>query len=387
MESLIAISKNLVSSVTLEQKRYLFDRINWNNRLIAIIGARGVGKTTLMLQHIARQDDTNAAIYISAEQLYFSSHTLFDFAEDFIKSGGKTLCIDEIHQHPNWSKEIKIIYDSFPQLKVIFSGSSVLDIQRGSADLSRRVIVYHLLGLSYREYLNFVLGTSYPAIGFTELLQNKEPKVETPLKHFQNYLKTGYYPFFQEPDYAMRLQGIINKIIDIDLVKYIGLKPHTGNKLKRLLMIVAEQVPFKPNLAKIAEITEIAPRLLPEYFEYMERAGLIRMLNKHGKSLRVLAKADKLYLDNTNLNHVLSGNPDVGNIRETFFLSQVVGIGKPELPIEKGDFYIDGVTFEVGGKNKSKKQIADTGNAYLVKDDIEAGIGNTIPLWAFGFLY
>jgi len=387
MESLISISKNLVSSVTLEHKRYLFDRINWNNRLIAIIGARGVGKTTLMLQHIARQNDTNAAIYISAEQLYFSSNTLFDFAEDFIKSGGKTLCIDEIHQYPNWSKEIKIIYDSFPQLKVIFSGSSVLDIQRGSADLSRRVIVYHLLGLSYREYLNFVQGTSIPVIGFEELLQNKEPKVKTPLKHFQDYLKTGYYPFFQEPDYAMRLQGIINKIVDIDLVKYIGLKPHTGNKLKRLLMIVAEQVPFKPNLAKIAEITEIAPRLLPEYFEYMERAGLIRMLNKHGKSLRVLAKADKLYLDNTNLNHALSANPDVGNIRETFFLSQVVGIGKPELPIDKGDFYIDGVTFEVGGKNKSKKQIADTGNAYLVKDDIEAGIGNTIPLWAFGFLY
>ena len=152
-------------------------------------------------------------------------------------------------------------------------------------------------------------------------------------------------------------------------------------------MIVADQVPFKPNLSKIAEITEIAPRLLPEYFEYMERAGLIRMLNKHGKSLRVLAKSDKLYLDNTNLNHAISVNPDLGNIRETFFLSQVVGIGKPELPVDQGDFYIDGITFEVGGKNKSKKQISKISNAYLVKDDIEAGMGNTIPLWAFGFLY
>lgn len=387
MESLISISKNLVNSVPEEHKRYLFDRINWNNRLIAIIGARGVGKTTLMLQHIARQAETKTAMYVSAEQLYFSSHTLFDFASDFIKLGGNILCIDEIHQYTHWSKEIKLIYDSFPQLQVIFSGSSVLDIQRGSADLSRRVIVYKLLGLSYREYLNFIEGTDYQPIGFEELLRAKEPHVETPLKNFKDYLQMGYYPFFQEPDYAMRLQGIINKIIDIDLVKYIGLKQHTGNKLKRLLMIVAEQVPFKPNLSKIAEITEIAPRLLPEYFEYMERAGLIRMLNKHGKSLRVLAKADKLYLDNTNLNHAISGNPDLGNIRETFFLSQVVGIGKPELPLDKGDFYIDGITFEVGGKSKSKKQISEISNAYLVKDDIEAGMGNTIPLWAFGFLY
>lgn len=387
METLVSISNNLIGRVPLEHKRYLFERINWNNRLIAIIGARGVGKTTLMLQYIAHQDDASGAIYVSAEQLYFSSNALFDFAAEFVQNGGRILCIDEIHQYINWSKEIKLIYDSFPQLQVIFSGSSILDIQRGAADLSRRVIVYRLLGLSYREYLNFRKGTDYKPIELSELLSGKLPEVNTPLQHFKNYLESGYYPFFQEPDYVIRLHGIINKIIDVDLVKYIGLKPHTGNKLKRLLMLVAEHVPFKPNLAKIAEITEIAPRLLPEYFEYMERAGLIRMLNKYGKSIRVLAKADKLYLDNTNLNYAISSNPDIGNIRETFFLSQIICTGKAYLPVDKGEFYIDGMTFEVGGKNKSNKQIAELDYAYLVKDDIEAGLGKTIPLWAFGFLY
>ncbi len=387
MEGLFSISNNLISRTPDTFKRYLFSKINWDHRLIAITGARGVGKTTLMLQYLAAQNTENSSLFVSAENLYFSSTSLFDFAQDFVKLGGTRLCIDEIHQYPNWSREIKLIYDSFPQLQVIFSGSSILDIQHGSADLSRRVIAYDFKGMSFREYLNFTRGTEFPVIGFENFLNNKLPVVDTPLKDFAAYLQSGYYPFFMEADYDVRLQGIMNKIIDIDLVKHLGLKPHTGQKLKRLLMIVAGSVPFKPNLAKIATLTEISPRLLPEYFGYMERAGLIRMLNTHGKSLRTLGKADKLYLDNTNLIHAISSRPDTGNIRETFFASQLAACGNPELPSTKGDFFQNGATFEIGGRNKEKKQIDQTNNSYIVKDQIEVGYGKILPLWAAGFLY
>lgn len=387
MDGLFSISKNLILRTPDKFKRYLYSNINWDHRLIAITGARGVGKTTLMLQYLAAHNQENSSLYVSAENLYFSSNTLFDFADNFVKIGGSRLCVDEIHQYPNWSREVKLIYDSFPQLQLVFSGSSILDIQHGSADLSRRVIVYDFKGLSFREYLNYTRETDYAVLSREEFLSNKLPDVKTPLKDFAGYLKAGYYPFFKEADYEVRLQGIMNKIIDIDLVKHLGLKPHTGQKLKRLLMIVAESVPFKPNLAKIAELTEISPRLLPEYFGYMERAGLIRMLNTQGKSLRALGKADKLYLDNTNLIYALSAQPNIGNVRETFFASQLAACGKLELPKSKGDFYQEGVTFEIGGKNKEQKQIEKLNDSFVVKDQIETGYGNVIPLWAAGFLY
>jgi predicted AAA+ superfamily ATPase len=387
MEVLVAISKNLINQVDLKFKRYLYSKINWNNRLISITGARGVGKTTLMLQHIKENKKGTGVLYVSAEHLYFSTTTLLDFADEFVKTGGELLCIDEIHQYPNWSKEIKVIYDSYPTLKVIFSGSSVLEINKGNADLSRRVIPYELQGMSFREYLNFTLNKSIPAITIDDLLTHDPIQLETPLKYFQDYLAAGHYPFFTEGDYAVRLQGIISKIIDVDLVKFIGLKTHTGNKLKRLLSIVAQNVPFKPNMTKLASLTEISPRLLPEYFDYMEKAGLIRMLNTKGKSLRVLGKADKLYLNNTNLNYAITAQPDMGTLRETFFISQFPSSFHLELPNGKGDFIVNNMTFEVRGKNKKQEQLKGIENAYLVKDNIEEGFGNVLPLWKFGFLY
>lgn len=387
MEILAGISENLIKYTDLTFKRYLYHQINWDNRLISISGARGVGKTTLMLQYIKENNQNNSMWYISAEHLYFSNNTLLDFADTFVKIGGKVLCIDEIHQYTNWAKEIKVIYDSYPQLKVIFSGSSILEINKGNADLSRRVIPYELKGLSFREYLNFTLNLNLTTLSLEEILQNKTINLTTPLKYFPIYLSNGYYPFFKEADYSTRLQGILNKIIEIDLVKYIGLNPHTGNKIKRLLSIIAQNVPFKPNISKLAELTEISSRLLPEYFAYMEKVGLIKMINTKGKSIRVLGKADKIYLNNTNLNFAFSTQPNVGSLRETFFMSQFPTSYLLQLPNTSGDFIIDNYTFEIGGKSKNAKQIINIENSYIVKDDIEQGFGNIIPLWKFGFLY
>ena len=387
MEALFGISNNLVQHTQLDFKRYLYHEINWNNRLISLLGARGVGKTTLMLQYIKAHNTDNSMLYITAEHLYFTQNTLLDFADSFVKLGGKVLCIDEIHQYVNWAKEIKVIYDSYPQLKIIFSGSSVLDINQGNADLSRRVIPYELKGLSFREYLNFTQYLNLEPISLSQIIKHQNVAVQTPLKYFQEYLQHGYYPFFKEDDYSIRLQGILNKIVDIDLVKHIGLNPNTGNKIKRLLYLIAQNVPFKPNISKLAEITEVSPRLLPEYFAYMEKAGLIKMINTQGKSIRVLAKADKILLNNTNLSFAFVHQPDTGSLRETFFVSQFPSGFTIQLPPQNGDFVIDNYTFEIGGKSKKNKQIEQIPNSFVVKDNIEQGFGNILPLWKFGFLY
>lgn len=385
MEILYQIQDQLLAETDLSFKRYLYSSIDWNDRLISIAGARGVGKTTLMLQYIKENKKGKEMLYASVEHLYFSRSTIVDLADEFYKYGGETLLLDEIHQYPDWSRELKVIYDSYPRLKVVFSGSSVLEVSQGNADLSRRVIPYELRGLSFREYLNFTQGCDLPVLGLEDL-PHADPKVDRPLLHFKNYLKKGYYPFFQEDNYMVRLQGVINKVMDVDLVKFMDLKPHTANKLKRLLSLVGENVPFKPNMAKLAELTDISRRLLPEYFSYMERAGLIRMLHLQGKSIRTLGKADKLFLNNPNLSYAIVSDPEIGSLRETFFVSQVSAVQELYLA-EQGDFFVDGKVYEVGGKNKDPGQLRDIKNGFLVKDDIETGYGKIVPLWYFGFLY
>jgi hypothetical protein len=388
MEQLNAIYRELVEKTSLVFKRYLLPEINWNARLVAITGSRGVGKTTLMLQKIKLDDNLEKSLYVSVDNIYFSNHTLFDLAGYFYKYGGRHLYIDEVHKYKNWSQEIKNMYDSFPDLQIVFSGSSILDIYKGFGDLSRRVVPYYLKGLSFREYLEFETGKQFDKYSLLDILSHEVGlKINTPLVYFKQYLKEGYYPFYKDNDFIIRLNGAINAVLEIDIPKYLDLKVSTIDKLKHLLQIIAESVPFKPNHSKIADLIGVSRNLLPDYFSYLEKAGLILQLHDETKGVRSLGKVNKVYLNNSNIAYMLSGsNANIGNIRETFFFNQL-RLNYNVSSSNSGDFTINDATFEIGGKNKGKRQIAETPDAWLVKDDIEYGFGNTIPLWHFGLLY
>lgn len=390
MEELFETSRRVAEYFSQPKKRFLLDQINRSNRLIGITGQRGVGKTTMLVQWMNEADRPEEHLYISADSLFLYNKTLFEIALEFRKSGGKTLYIDEVHKYKNWSGELKHIYDTVPQLNIIFTGSSVLDIMKGSADLSRRAVHYELPGLSFREFLYFETGEEFEARTLEDIVAgNLNVKLENPLYSFNRYLKKGYYPFYHFPDFELRLESIVNTVLEVDLIQYLNLKASTIDKLKMLLRIIAQSVPFKPNMSKIAEATGISRNLLPDYFSYLERAGLVRTLKSETSGIRSLSKIEKVYLNNASLANVLAGNEgsaNTGNLRETFFLSQFPR--ETEVTAhQKADFKAGGFTFEVGGKNKTRKQIADVENGYLALDDIEFKSGNRIPLWQFGFLY
>lgn len=389
MQRLIDTQNRILRQANTSIKRYLYKQINWKNRLIAITGQRGTGKTTILIQRIKEAENSNEYLYISADSLFIYKLSLFEIALNFRNNGGKYLFIDEIHKYPSWSGEIKHIYDAIPDLNIVFTGSSILDIMKGYADLSRRAIHYTLQGLSFREYLLFETKVDFPTFTLDEIIHQKVTiNLDKPLFHFNNYLKKGFYPFYKEEDFELKLMSVINTVLEVDLVQYLDLKPSTIAKLKKLLQIISESVPFKPNISKIADLTSISRSLLPEYFNYLERAGLITMLPSHTKGIQALGKPEKMYLSNTNLCHILVGNDNanIGNVRETFFASQLTSLHTLSIP-KKGDFLVNELTFEIGGKNKTKSQIVDITNSYLVKDDIEVGYQNTIPLWHFGFVY
>ncbi len=379
----------LLQETSTNFKRYLYDKISWDSRMLGIVGARGVGKTTMILQYIKEELDVKAALYVSADDLFFTRHTLIDLAETFYKNEGKYLFIDEVHKYENWSQELKNIYDSFPSLKVVFTGSSILDILKGSADLSRRAVMYRMQGLSFREYLNFFHNHQISAFLLSEIINNevKLPKIQHPLPLFKSYLQNGYYPFGQESEFTIRLAQVLVQTLESDIPQYAHLNVGTVRKLKRLLMIIAESVPFKPNFSKIAEVLGVSRNSLDDYFVYMEQAGLILQLRNATNGIRGLGKADKVYLENTNLIFNLGfDKANVGNVRETFFFNQMQ-VNHKVLFSKTADFQIKDYTFEIGGKNKEQKQIKDIENAFVVKDDIEYGYLNVIPLWAFGLNY
>lgn len=368
--------------------RYLHDRINWNNRMIAILGERGVGKTTLILQKI-KQDGIEHTLYFGADNVYFAQHSLFDTANEFYRKGGQRLYIDEIHKYPSWSMELKMIYDYCPQLQVVITGSSILDLYKGIADLSRRVISYTLAGLSFREFLAMTKGIDLPPVTFEEILRHKVtfPTGERPLALFEDYLKTGYYPFWNETDYATRLNNVINQTVENDIPTYAKMNIATSRKLKQLLFIISQSVPFKPNYTEIGAAMECDRGTVADLAYYMDKARLTMSLRHQDDGMKNYGKPEKLYLGNTNLIYALSeGKPEVGNLRETFFLSQMQ-VNQEVFASKAADFLINGKTFEVGGKNKNKKQIAEVKDAFVVKDDIEYGYENTIPLWHFGMGY
>lgn len=391
-------STRLVSSVSMAHIRYLYATIDWASRMICIKGARGVGKTTLMLQYIKSTfQASEKAVYVSLDDLWFTEHRLIDLAEYHYLHGGTHLFVDEVHRYPydNWAQELKNIYDRYPGLSITFTGSSLLQIDSSVADLSRRCIFYTLQGLSFREFLRFEEKGDFPAFALEQIL-NDHVRISadiasktTIIPAFEEYLHHGYYPFYKETlaSYQLRLQQVITTILENDLpavekVEYVSIK-----KMKRLLVIVSQMVPFTPNMTKVGESVEATRQSAVRMFQLLERAALLIMLYSGKDNIRQLVKPEKVYLDNTNLMYALSPSSDIGNIRETFFANQLKQ-GHEITFSGQGDFRIDDTyTFEVGGKTKTFEQIKEIPHSYLAIDNVEYGTGNRIPLWLFGFLY
>lgn len=381
--------ETLLQNTTTDFKRYLYKEVSWGSRMVGIIGPRGVGKTTMILQYIKENLDSKKALYVSADDMYFGENKLVDLADDFYKNAGEYLFIDEIHKYDGWSRELKNIYDSYPTLNIVFTGSSVLDILKGSADLSRRALIYQLQGLSFREYLAYFHHYESGVYSLEQIVNNevKLGDIKHPLPLFNDYLQNGYYPFGGESGLNLRLGQIIIQTLETDIPQYANLNVGTSRKLKQLLSIIGQSVPFKPNFSKISEMINVSRNSLDDYFSYMEKAGLIGQLRNETGGIRGLGKVDKVYLDNTNIIFNLAGEKsNVGNLRETFFYNQM-RLNNEVISSKKADFLIDNYTFEVGGKDKKQKQIENDGKSFLVKDDIEFGYLNVIPLWAFGFNY
>ncbi len=390
LDSLYRTFRLRLENVSTAYVRNHHDKISWNSRLIAILGARGVGKSTLILQHIKLHEDIRTSLYVSADDIYFSTHNLVDLAEKFYQEGGKALYIDEIHKYSNWSTEIKNIYDIYPTLRIIYTGSSILDLKKGEADLSRRKLEYRLPGLSFREYLAIDKGIQLPIHSLEQLLVNNIEfpyQKHRPIALFKEYLKTGYYPYFQEGGYYIRLQSVINQILESDIPGFTDMTLSTSQKLKKLLYIIAQSVPFKPNYSKLARDLDMSRNLVSDLMIYLEKAQLINILRDNTHGISLLGKVDKIYLNNPNLAYALSDStPDIGNIRETIFLT-LLKETQTVVSSSVADFQIGTFTFEVGGKNKKQKQIQGVKNAFIVKDDTEYGYRNVLPLWAFGLIY
>lgn len=389
MEQLFEYFNRKLIDTPIDLVRYKFVEIEWGGHALGLVGPRGVGKSTMLLQYIKMHLDVKDTLYVSADHLYFASHTLVDLADRFYKMGGKHLFVDEIHKYEGWSIEVKQIFDSYSDLQLIISGSSILEITKGMADLSRRVPIYEMQGLSFREYLHLFHGIKMDAIDMDRLLQHKYviPGVEHPLPLFNDYLRRGYYPFGRDVAYDMELLQVVAQTMESDIPMYLNANVSIGRKLKQLLMVVAESVPFKPIMQKLADVTGINRNYIQDYLMYMERAGMIAQLRDAVGGIRGLGKTEKVYLDNTNLIYALSPKrADIGNVRETFFMNQMRVIGDVMCsPVS--DFLVDDLTFEIGGRKKGQKQISEVKNGYVVKDDIETGYANVLPLWAFGLLY
>lgn len=387
--SLIEFMENQLKQTTSTFHRYIYNQLSWESRMFGLVGPRGVGKSTMILQYIKENRDKRKMLYIAADHLYFSSHTLMATVDEFVKEGGEQIFIDEIHKYDNWSKELKLIYDAHATLKVGFTGSSVLDIFKGVSDLSRRAPIFSMQGLSFREYLKLFHGIEAQVYSLDDIigLKVKLDNVAHPLPLFKDYLQRGYYPFANESDYEMRLRQVVNQTMEVDIPQYANMNASTGRKLKKLLAVIAESVPFKPVMDSLSTVVGVSRNVLPDYFMYMEQAGMIGQLRDDTGGLRGLGKVEKVYLDNTNLAYTLGReSTDIGNIRETFFYNQM-RVTTDIISSRISDFEIDGKTFEVGGKKKKQKQIQTAAQGYVVKDDIETAYENIIPLWQFGLTY
>lgn len=373
------------------------NKIVWEDRLIGVKGARGVGKTTLLLQKLKEMNlPAEKALYVSLDDLWFAENRFIDLARQFVQMGGIYLFVDEVHKYETWSQEIKNCYDTWDELHIVFTGSSMLHIHNSRADLSRRAMMYHLHGLSLREYANITLKLDIKPISLDDIIHHHAEISKLiaeqlkPLSVFEAYLKKGYYPYSLEykANYLERLKETLLYVLEVDLVQLRNISPQHISQLKKLLYILAQSVPYKPNMVKLAESIGVSRNTLTMYLNYLEEAELFTQVYTEGKGNKTLQKPDKLFLHNSNLFYALSRvEPNKGAIRETFFINQV-GANHSVHYSEKGDFLIDAThIFEIGGRNKSFEQISAIPNSYLAIDDVEFGVGNRIPLWLFGFMY
>jgi predicted AAA+ superfamily ATPase len=398
LTNLIKLEKRILKEVPTDYRRYLYHKIDFGSQMIGIVGARGVGKTTLLLQYIKElksKRDPYKSLYFSYDYPSNIEIKLIDLAEAFSKIGGEYLIVDEIHKYKDFAIDLKAIYDFYPRLKVIFTGSCAISIYNAQADLSRRVVLYGMNGLSYREFLELKLNIELPHYTLDELLKYS-PKIVNeleekflPLEHFEEYLTYGYYPFYfrDQNQYLRLLNAVVNQTIDIDLVKLGLVKQSFTDKLKKLLMVISESNPFELNITKVASNIEVSRNTLYSYLNNLDRGGLLNIVASSRKGISKLSKPEKLYLNNTNIFYIFANESKVGTIRETFFVSQLKHLHQLEVPT-KGDFLVDGkYTFEVGGEGKGFKQIEDVKNSYLVIDTDSTESVNKIPLWLFGFLY
>ncbi|MGB3607989.1 ATP-binding protein [Psychroserpens sp.] len=397
MEELFVIQEFFLNNLS-NKKRYLLKHIDWKDRLIGIKGARGSGKTTLMFQYMKFELPESAEyLYASLDELYFLENTLVAFTKEFVLRGGTHLFLDEVHKYPNWSRELKLIYDQFPNLKIVFTSSSILEIYKGESDLSRRAVIYDLKELSFREYILFEKGHDLPKIELKDLLINHKkiaidlkPYLEKPIRYFEDYLKQGAYPYYLEnpKSYINKLNQTINLILEVDLNAVENIPYAESLKIKKLLIAIAQVVPFTPNITKLSERLGMSRNFLINAIKLLNRAELVIELYKPNTGIGAFTKPEKLYLNNPNLVYALGKeNAKTGTLGETFFANQMKHLHEIHLA-EKGDFIIDKTyTFEIGGKGKTSKQIQNIKNSFVVRDDMEVGSLNVIPLYLFGFLY
>jgi len=394
MDRLIQLSDRKQQTLTLAFKRYLFSTIDWTQRLTVILGQRGVGKTTLMLQKM--QEIGESVIYLSLDDFYFEENRLVEFIEQLYQTGYRTFFLDEAHRYAHWSADLKSLYDNYPDVKFVVSGSSILELSKGKADLSRRASVYHLAGLSFREYLELELDFSTTPFSLPKILTDSfklsdqiSDRLDV-LAHFDQYLRHGYYPFFNDGklQYKSRLIETTQLVLEMDIAPFEDLTHKTIRNMKKLIFIISESVPFIPNISKLAERLEISRNTVLKTLDLLAQAQVLNLLRSSNQGISFLQKPEKVYLHNSNLAYSFSENlSNIGNIRETFFLNQLQVGHEVSFP-KFGDFMIDNqYVFEVGGPNKTSQQIQGVPNAFIAADGIKTGGGNKIPLWLFGFLY
>jgi len=395
LEKLFEKSNQILKLQNYKYKRYFYHTINFNDKMLGILGSRGVGKTTVIIQYLNSLDlPKSKKLYFSADSIITSSVSLYELANDFSKSGGKVLAIDEIHKYKDFEKELKEIYD-FLDLKVIFSGSSALQLEHKKADLSRRAVLYRVKGLSFREFLELKLDVKFKSYSLDEIVKNHINLADEitrrvkPFEYFKEYLQYGYFPYYFENSetYSIKLEETVNTVLESDLPIIFNIEPQSIQKLKQLVNLICSSKPYELNITSLSKKIGINRNTLYQYIYYLTMGNIFSSLRAKAKGDNIFSKPQKLYLNNSNLSFSYCQSNEVGTIREQFFLymlGQGYAVSYPKI----GDFFVDEkYTFEIGGKSKSFEQIKNIENSYVVADDIEIGFENKLPLWLFGFLY
>lgn len=388
----------LISQVSTRIVRETMNTIDWEKPLVAIRGSRGVGKTTLIRQYIKQKYGSNPgkALYCVLDSMYFTNHTLLDLADHFHLMGGKHLFLDEVHRYPTWSREIKEITDLYPDMKITFTGSSLIQILNADADLSRRVLSYSMQGLSFREYLQFYKDIRFPIASLSEILTrhddicNEVNRLCHPQPLFEEYLKVGYFPFYDgnEEQYYSRIENVIDFVVELELTQFCGVEPANTRKVKALIQYLADSVPFEFNIAKLSARLELNKHTVLGYINSLGRAELLHLLYSDSKTITRLQKPDKIYLHDPNLFYALGYGEKIGTIRECFLVNQLSVNHTVEYGKNQGDFVVDGeITIEVGGRDKSFDQVAGIPNSYIMADQMAFPIGKKLPLWMAGLVY